>query len=54
MTYVDFELFWYLEIMGSKIEASLIRTNIKKMLLVVMGINKYVLIISLLSVLTHI
>ena len=39
MIYTDFERILKTKIMGSKIQMNLIRTNIKKVLLVVMAIN---------------
>ena len=39
--------------MGSKIQMSLIQANIKNMLLSVMAINYYVLMINLISLLSH-
>ena len=39
MIYADFERILKTKIMGSKIQMNLIRTNIKKVLLVVMAIN---------------
>ena len=39
--------------MGSKIQVSLIQTNIRNILLAVMATNQYVLMISLVSLLIH-
>ena len=51
--YVDFESILVPEDKESKIQKSLIRTNIKNILLVVMARNKYVLMISLVSLLKY-
>ena len=47
------QIFQHLEIIESKIQMSLILTNIKNMLLVVMVMNYYVLMINLVSLLNH-
>ena len=53
MIYADFESILVLEDNGSKIQKSLIRTNIKNLLLPVMAVNYYVLMISLVSLLRN-
>ena len=52
MIYVDFERVLVLEDNGKQIRKSLIQTNIKNILLGVMTINKYVLMISLVRLLS--
>ena len=47
------QIFQHLKIIESKIQMSLILTNIKNMLLVVMVMNYYVLMINLVSLLNH-
>ena len=47
------KIFLYQKIMESKIKKGLILTNIKNILLGVMAINKYVLMISLVSLLSR-
>ena len=51
--YADFETILAYKIMESKIQKSLIQTNIKNILLVVMDTNQYVLMVSLVSLLKH-
>ena len=51
--YVDFKVFQCQKIMESKIQKSLIQTNIKNILLVIMAVNQYMLMISLVSLLKH-
>ena len=53
MIYADFESILVPEDNGSQIQKSLIRTNIKNLLLPVMAVNYYVLIISLVSLLRN-
>ena len=53
MIYADFDSILGQKIMGNKIQMSLIRTNIKKILLAVTATNQYVLRISLVSLLSH-
>ena len=54
MLYVDFESILVPEDNGKQnLYTSLIQTNIKKMLLAVMAMNQYVLIINLVSLLSH-
>ena len=48
------KVFWYQKTMENKIQMSLIQTNIKNMMLTIIAINKYVLIISLVSFVSHI
>ena len=53
MIYADFESILVPEDNGSQIRKSLIRTNIKNLLLPVMAVNYYVLMISLVSLLRN-
>ena len=53
MIYADFESILVTEDNGSKIKMSLILANIKNLLAVVMVINYYVLMINLVSLLSH-
>ena len=53
MIYADFESILVTEDNGSKIKMSLILANIKNLLAVVMVINYYVLMINLVSFLSH-